>query len=75
MIDRLIYSMKGMDSLATAQVLWIIVGSDALLLTILISRDYQRLMYYKYLLALAGIGSITSTVLLDYEINGAKLWL
>jgi hypothetical protein len=32
-------------------------------------------MYYKYLLALAGIGSITSTVLLDYEINGAKLWL
>ncbi|MBV9455813.1 MAG: FtsW/RodA/SpoVE family cell cycle protein [Rubrobacter sp.] len=37
-------------------------------------------MYYKYLLALVGIGLvgiglIASTVLFGYEINGAKLWL
>ncbi|MBV9455814.1 MAG: hypothetical protein JOZ19_17125 [Rubrobacter sp.] len=32
MIYRLTYSMKGVDNLPTAQVLWILVGSGALLL-------------------------------------------
>ncbi|MDX6381539.1 MAG: hypothetical protein QOI57_2563, partial [Rubrobacteraceae bacterium] len=46
-----------------------------LLLTILLFRDYQRLLNYKYLFAAVGIGLVGSTILFGYEINGAKLWL
>ena len=75
MVYRLTYGTGGAENLATAQVLWILVGSGALLLTILFCRDYQRLMDYKYLLALIGVGLIASTILFGHEINGAKLWL
>jgi cell division protein FtsW (lipid II flippase) len=51
------------------------VGSGALLLTVLFFRNYQRLMGYKYLLALIGIGLVGSPILFGHEVNGAKLWL
>jgi cell division protein FtsW (lipid II flippase) len=75
MIYRLTYAMEGVKNLATTQVVWILVGSGALLLTILLFRDYQRLLNYKYLFAAVGIGLVGSTILFGYEINGAKLWL
>lgn len=75
MIYRLTYGVDGAENLATTQVVWIIAGSGALLLTILLFRDYQRLLNYKYLLAAVGICFVGSTILFGYEINGAKLWL
>ncbi len=64
------------ENLATTQVVWILAGSGALLLTILFFRDYQKLFAYKYLLALAAVGLIASTFTpLGYEVNGARLWL
>jgi cell division protein FtsW (lipid II flippase) len=75
MIYRLTYEVEGVKNLATNQVVWILVASGALLLTISLFRNYQRLMDYKYLLALIGVGLIGSTILFGHEVNGAKLWL
>ncbi|MBV9453813.1 MAG: FtsW/RodA/SpoVE family cell cycle protein [Rubrobacter sp.] len=75
MVYRLTYNVDGVQNLAITQVVWILVGSGALFLTILLFRDYQRLLNYRYLLALIAIGLITSTILFGREVNGAKLWL
>jgi cell division protein FtsW (lipid II flippase) len=75
MIYRLTYEVEGAENLATTQAAWILVGSGALLLTVLLFRDYQRLTNYKYLLALGGVALVGSTIPFGHEINGAKLWL
>lgn len=75
MVYRLTYNVVGVQNLATTQVVWILVGSGALFLTILLFRDYQRLLNYRYLLALIALGLITSTIVFGHEVNGAKLWL
>ncbi|MCA1729919.1 MAG: FtsW/RodA/SpoVE family cell cycle protein, partial [Actinobacteria bacterium] len=74
-IYRLTYAVDDSTNLATTQVVWIVIGSGALLLTILLFRNYKRLLSYKYLLAAVGICLVGSTILFGYEINGAKLWL
>ena len=76
LIYRLTYNVPGVQNLATTQAIWILVGSGALLFTILFFRDYHRLFAYKYLLALAAVGFVASTFTpLGYEVNGARLWL
>src|SRR5919202_793298 len=76
MIYRLTYEESGVENLATTQAVWILVGSGALLLTILFLRNYHRLFAYKYLFALFAVVLMASTFTpLGYEINGARLWL
>src|SRR5919199_6561138 len=76
LIYRLTYNVPGVQNLATTQAIWILVGSGALLFTILFFRDYHRLFAYKYLLALAAVVLMASTFTpLGYEVNGARLWL
>jgi hypothetical protein len=43
MIYRLTYNVPGVENLATAQAVWIFVGSGVFLLTILFFRDYHKL--------------------------------
>ena len=76
MIYRLTYEVPGVENRATTQAVWILVGSGALLLTILLFRNYQKLFAYKYLLALVGVGLTASTFTpLGYEVNDARLWV
>ncbi len=76
MIFRLTYDVKGIENLATTQVLWILIGSAVLLFIVLFFRNYERLFDYKYLFALAAIVFMASVATpLGYEVNGAKLWL
>jgi cell division protein FtsW (lipid II flippase) len=75
-IYRLTYSVPGKENLVTTQALWILIGSGALLLTVLFFRDYHKLFAYKYLFALAAISLILLTFTpLGYEVNGARLWV
>ena len=75
-IYRLTYEMPGVENLATTQAGWILVGSGALVVTVLFLRDYHKLFAYKYLLALVAVGFVASTFTpLGYEVNGARLWV
>src|SRR5215207_5749870 len=75
-IYRLTYEMPGVENLATTQAGWILVGSGALVVTVLLLRDYHKLFAYKYLLALVAVGLVASTFTpLGYEVNDARLWV
>ena len=75
-IYRLTYEVPGVENLATTQAGWILVGSGALVVTVLFLRDYHKLFAYKYLLALIAIGLVASTFTpLGYDVNGARLWV
>ena len=75
-IYRLTYEVPEVENLATTQAGWILVGSGALVVTVLLLRDYHRLFAYKYLLALIAIGLVASTFTpLGYDVNGARLWV
>jgi cell division protein FtsW (lipid II flippase) len=75
-IYRLTYEVPGVENLATTQAGWILVGSGALVVTVLLLRDYHRLFAYKYLLALVAVGLVASTFTpLGYEVNDARLWV
>src|SRR4028118_380822 len=74
MIYRLTYEVPGVENLATTQAGWILVGSGALVVTVLLLRDYHKLFAYKYLLALVAVGLVASTFTpLGYEVNDARL--
>ncbi|MDN5698214.1 MAG: FtsW/RodA/SpoVE family cell cycle protein, partial [Rubrobacter sp.] len=76
MIYRLTFEEQSSNDLATTQVIWILVGCGALLLTIFMFRNYHRLLSYKYLLAFAAFALIGMTFTpLGYEVNGARLWV
>ena len=76
MIYRLTYEVPGVENLAPAQAIWILVGSGTLVLVVLFFRNYHKLFAYKYLLALVAFGLIVSTFTpLGYEVNGARLWV
>ncbi len=75
MIYRLTFDVPGVENLATTQAGWILVGSAALVLTVVMFKRYHRLFNYKYLLAAVAVGLIASTIFFGYEVNGAQLWL
>lgn len=76
MIYRLTFTGTSSGSLATTQVVWVVVGCTVLLLTIFMFRNYQILLSYKYLLACAAFALIGLTFTpLGKTINGARLWV
>jgi cell division protein FtsW (lipid II flippase) len=76
MIFRLTFDIPGVEGLAITQAVWILAGSGAMFLTVLLFRNYQRLFDYKYLFAFAAIALICLTFTpLGYEVNGARLWV
>lgn len=69
----MIYRLK--PELAGLQVLWIIIGGLALVLVLLVFRNYKELQNYKYISAFLGIFLLLSPIFFGKEIHGAKLWL
>src|ERR687885_391037 len=63
--------------LVTTQAVWILIGSGAMFLLVLLFRNnYDRLFDYKYLLAIFAVFLIASTFTpLGYTVNGARLWV
>lgn len=61
--------------LAFLQLIWLCVGSAAMLIVVLFLRKYELLSSYKYSLGLAAVALLASTMLFGVEVNGAKLWL
>ncbi len=61
--------------LATAQSMWILTGTIAVLVTLVFLRRYQGLKDYKYSFAVAGIVLLFAPIFIGAERGGARLWL
>ncbi len=69
-------SVAGFElGMAATQLLWFGVGIVAMLVLAIGLRDDGILRHYKYTWAAIGIGLLVATLLLGYEVNGARLWI
>jgi len=81
MLNRLPQDLAGTSALgielgmAATQVLWFGVGIVAMLAIAIGLRDDGILRHYKYSWAAIGILLLAATLLLGYEVNGARLWI
>jgi len=81
MLNRLPQDLAGTSALgielgmAGTQLLWFGVGLVAMLAIAIGLRDDGILRHYKYSWAAIGILLLGATLLLGYEVNGARLWI
>jgi cell division protein FtsW len=81
MLNRLPQGLAGTSALgfelgmAATQVLWFGVGLVAMLAVAIGLRDDGILRHYKYSWAAIGILLLAATMLIGYEVNGARLWI
>jgi cell division protein FtsW (lipid II flippase) len=81
MLNRLPQDLAGTSALgielgmAATQVLWFAVGIIAMLAIAIGLRDDGILRHYKYSWAAIGILLLAATLVLGYEVNGARLWI
>ena len=71
----MIYRLLPAD-VADAQVLWLLIGLAAFVVTLLVIRDDRRLDAYTYTIGLLGLLLLLLPVVpgIGYSINGARLW-
>jgi cell division protein FtsW (lipid II flippase) len=81
MLNRLPQGLAGTSALgielgmAATQLLWFAIGIVAMLAIAIGVRDDGVLRHYKYSWAAIGIGLLAATLLIGYEVNGARLWI
>jgi cell division protein FtsW (lipid II flippase) len=81
MLNRLPQDLAGTRAfglelgMAATQLLWFGVGIAAMLAIAIGLRDYGVLRHYKYSWAAIGILLLAATLVLGYEVNGARLWI
>jgi cell division protein FtsW (lipid II flippase) len=81
MLNRMPQDLAGTNlfglelGMAATQVLWMAVGTAAMLVIAIGLRDDRILRHYKYSWAAIGIGLLAVTLLIGYEVNGARLWI
>jgi cell division protein FtsW (lipid II flippase) len=81
MLNRLPQDLAGTSGLgielgmAATQMLWFAVGIVAMLAIAVGLRDDGILRHYKYSWAAIGILLLAATLILGYEVNGARLWI
>ena len=81
MLNRLPQDLAGTSALgvelgmAATQLLWFGVGLVAMLAIAVGLRDDGILRHYKYSWAAIAILLLAATLLLGYEVNGARLWI
>ena len=69
-------SVAGIElGMAATQLLWFGVGIVAMLVIAVGLRDDGILRHYKYTWAAIAIGLLVATLVLGYEVNGARLWI
>ncbi|HEX5040430.1 MAG TPA: FtsW/RodA/SpoVE family cell cycle protein [Candidatus Limnocylindria bacterium] len=81
MLNRLPQDLAGTSAfgielgMAATQLLWFGVGLVAMLAIAIGLRDDGLLRHYKYSWAAVGILLLVATLLIGYEVNGARLWI
>ena len=81
MLNRLPQDLAGTSFLgvelgmAATQLLWFGVGLTAMLAIAIGLRDDGILRHYKYTWAAIGIFLLVATLVIGYEVNGARLWI
>ncbi|MBA2264976.1 MAG: FtsW/RodA/SpoVE family cell cycle protein [Chloroflexi bacterium] len=81
MLNRLPQDLAGTSAfglelgMAATQLLWFGVGIIAMLAIAVGLRDDGILRHYKYSWAAVGIALLAATLVLGYEVNGARLWI
>ncbi len=81
MLNRLPQGLAGTSALglelgmAGTQLLWFGVGIVAMLAVAIGLRDDGILRHYKYTWAAIGIALLVATMVIGYEVNGARLWI
>ena len=61
--------------MTATQLLWFSVGTVVMLVIAIGLRDDGILRHYKYTWAAIGIALLVATLLVGYEVNGARLWI
>ena len=63
-------------SLADKQAMWTAVAIAAFALTLILVRDVQRLEYFRYTFALAGVALLLLPLVpgIGYATNGSRIW-
>lgn len=62
-------------TLASQQILWMLLGLAAMVGTYFLVDDVRDLARYKYTAGLLALGLLAVTMLFGIEVNGARLWL
>src|SRR6188508_2642584 len=81
MLHRLPQDLAGTSAfgielgMAATQLLWFGVGIVAMIAIAVGLRDDGILRHYKYSWAAIAIGLLAATLVLGYEVNGARLWI
>ena len=81
MLNRLPQELAGTSALGielgmvATQLVWFAIGIVAMLAIAIGVRDDGVLRHYKYSWAAIGIGLLAATLLIGYEVNGARLWI
>lgn len=60
---------------AVRQVIWLLIGLGAFVLTVKVLPDYKNLEDYKYIYIFGGLLLLLVTILFGSEIGGARSWL
>ena len=61
--------------LAVNQVLWLFLGVAAMVMTLIVVRNLDKLARYKYTLGILGVILLVLPMVLGTELNGSKLWI
>lgn len=69
------FLMRLDPELAASQLVWLLVGVVAMVLTLFAVPSLERLARYKYTMMLAGLVLLLLPAFIGVEVNGAKLWL
>ena len=60
---------------ATRQVIWLFLGVAAMVVTLLVVRNLEKLARYKYTFGIFGIACLLLPIFVGFESGGSKLWV
>ncbi len=60
---------------ATRQVIWLFIGVAAMVVTLLVVRNLEKLARYKYTFGIFGIACLLLPMFVGFESGGSKLWV
>ena len=60
---------------ATHQVVWLFLGIAAMVVTLAVVRDLEKLARYKYTFGIVGIALLLLPIFVGFESGGSKLWV
>ena len=62
-------------SLATKQIIWLFLSVAAMVVTLVVVRNLEKLARYKYTFGIFGIACLLLPIFVGFESGGSKLWV